>query len=158
MKLCIECQTSKPLSEFHRRGVAVQSWCKKCRQTRDRARYQEHRGDLDSRHRRYRLAVKGKYEALKIGRPCVDCGGIFHHAAMQFDHLPGSVKVDDLANLKIRCAWKKILSEIQKCELVCANCHAVRTFERRQQAVAQPGSASRSGREGRGFDSLSPDQ
>lgn len=132
MRVCSVCKLTKPNSEFHRRGSIVQSWCKICKKKRDRERYELHRNDLDSRHKQYRQTVKTKYAALKTDRPCTDCGETFHHSAMQFDHIPGRGKIDDLANLKIRGAWKMILKEIEKCELVCANCHAVRTFNRRQ--------------------------
>ena len=64
-------------------------------------------------------------------------GGFFHHAAMTWDHLPGREKVNEVSNLR-RTSRKAVLAEIAKCELVCANCHAVRSFERRR-GVAQPG-------------------
>jgi hypothetical protein len=64
--------------------------------------------------------------------PCVDCGGRFHPAAMAFDHLPGASKHLEIANLVRRGSIGLARLELQKCELVCANCHAVRTFNRRQ--------------------------
>jgi|SRR5882757_2702477 len=62
--------------------------------------------------------------------PCADCGGRFHPACMDFDHLPGHQKVASVSRL-----WntkKKLLEEIQKCEVVCANCHRLRTWRRRR--------------------------
>lgn len=73
---------------------------------------------------------------LKVGRPCADCGGIFHPAAMAFDHLPGSMKRSEVSNLVYSGSRQLLLEEIAKCELVCANCHAIRTFEREQAAKA----------------------
>jgi hypothetical protein len=69
---------------------------------------------------------------LKSG-PCTDCGGIFHPAAMQWDHT-GSDKLADVSDA-VSKLWSKarILAEIDKCELVCANCHAVRTYTRRME-------------------------
>jgi hypothetical protein len=66
------------------------------------------------------------------------CGRCYHHAAMQWDHLPGAAKLDEVSNLVRRHCRKLILEEIAKCELVCANCHAIRSYERRR-GVAQPG-------------------
>ena len=56
-----------------------------------------------------------------------DCGGTFHPAAMQWDHV-GTDKTINIADV-IRIGWsqRRILTEIDKCELVCANC-AVRTL------------------------------
>jgi hypothetical protein len=71
------------------------------------------------------------YINLKAGRPCTDCGLEFHPAAMQWDHLPGHNKKADLAFLARRGSRERVLEEIAKCELVCANCHAVRSYRRR---------------------------
>jgi hypothetical protein len=50
---------------------------------------------------------------------------------MQWDHLPGAKKDYELSNMVLRGFRRTtILEEIAKCELVCANCHAVRTFNR----------------------------
>jgi hypothetical protein len=67
-----------------------------------------------------------------------NCGGAFHPAAMQWDHRPGTVKLADVSDLRTRTSKRRVLEEIEKCELVCANCHAVRTFLR-DRGVAQPG-------------------
>lgn len=65
---------------------------------------------------------------VKVG--CADCGYNEHHSALEFDHLPGQNKYK---NVMAMCwdAWPKIWKEVAKCEVVCANCHAVRTFNRR---------------------------
>lgn len=70
---------------------------------------------------------------LKSSRLCADCGGQFHPAAMTFDHLPGTTKRSEVSALLQSGYRKVLLDEIAKCELVCANCHAVRTFLRRSE-------------------------
>ena len=60
--------------------------------------------------------------------------GTFHPAAMHFDHRPGMTKAFDIGFGCRRYGKDRILAEIAKCDLVCANCHAVRTFERRHGA------------------------
>jgi hypothetical protein len=69
--------------------------------------------------------------ALKVQLGCTDCGYNAHPAALDFDHLPGSVKVSGIAQMMNRTR-KTLLAEIAKCECVCANCHRVRTAERRK--------------------------
>jgi hypothetical protein len=50
---------------------------------------------------------------------------------MHWDHLPGSTKRREVSMMALGGFRREtILDEISKCELVCANCHAVRTFER----------------------------
>ncbi len=57
--------------------------------------------------------------------PCLDCGQKFKPCQMDFDHVRG----EKLANISqlLGGATEILLIEIAKCELVCANCHRVRT-------------------------------
>jgi hypothetical protein len=68
--------------------------------------------------------------SLKTDRPCTDCGKIFPPQVMQWDHLPGNVKLGNISTGIRDRSREEVLDEIAKCELVCANCHALRTFER----------------------------
>lgn len=128
---CTLCGVEKLLSEFHRRREGHQWWCKACRRAYD-AKYHARTRALrirQMRERKRRLA-EWLYE-LKTSQPCIDCRGRFHHSAMTFDHLPGRAKRDDVSNLVHRGCSKLARDEISKCDVVCANCHAVRTFLRR---------------------------
>lgn len=68
--------------------------------------------------------------AIKMERGCADCGYRAHPAALHFDHLPGTTKISEVSTLARR-GRADLLAEIAKCEVVCANCHAIRTAERR---------------------------
>jgi len=72
-------------------------------------------------------------QSLKAGKPCADCGESYHPAAMHWDHLPGFQKLGGVRDLARNLNKKTVLDEIAKCELVCANCHAVRTYERTER-------------------------
>lgn len=63
--------------------------------------------------------------------PCKDCGNTYHPSVMEFDHT-GADKTACVGHLK-RASKARILAEIAKCELVCANCHRLRTHMRREQ-------------------------
>ncbi len=47
---------------------------------------------------------------------------------MDFDHVHGK-KLFTIGSGIVR-ALKKVMNEIAKCDLVCANCHRVRTYKR----------------------------
>lgn len=64
---------------------------------------------------------------LKEGKPCTDCGAVYPYFVMQFDHLDGTEKITTVSR---HWSKKTILAEIGKCQLVCANCHAIRTYTR----------------------------
>jgi hypothetical protein len=109
----------------------VQSVCKVCRAEIDHARYEAAVGHAVDRHPQ--LAVErglGPWLAsLKVGRPCTDCGRVFPHQVMQWDHRPGFEKLGDLSDFWVH-SRQEILDEIAKCDLVCTNCHIIRTFVR----------------------------
>jgi hypothetical protein len=62
--------------------------------------------------------------------PCVDCGRKYPPYVMHFDHIRGKKKFN--IALGYQRTAKDVNEEIAKCELVCANCHAERTWKRRQ--------------------------
>lgn len=61
--------------------------------------------------------------------PCKDCGKIYHYCVMDFDHVRGE-KEFNVASHGLR-SISKLLEEIDKCDVVCSNCHRLRTFNRR---------------------------
>ena len=157
MKRCGKCAVLKPLDEYHastRDGR--QLWCKDCRRTYDREYHFRNRARRLQQVKERRRHLAEWHNRLKSTTPCADCGGIFHPAAVTWDPLPGSQKVADVSALIQGGRTIQARAEMEKCELVCANCHAVRSYER-QRGVAQPGRASRLGREGRQFESARPD-
>lgn len=63
--------------------------------------------------------------------PCTDCKQKFPPIVMDFDHLPHSRKTSGIARLiRNTHSMERIIEEIAKCELVCANCHRIRTSAR----------------------------
>jgi hypothetical protein len=77
--------------------------------------------------------------AAKEGKPCTDCGGIFHQAAMEFDHIPG--RGPKLFNLgQSDRSVEAVKAEIAKCDIVCANCHRIRTWNRNRGLEEAPAS------------------
>ena len=94
-------------------------------------------------HRRYYDRNKQLYRQKNIRRkkllidfvisfkkkPCMDCGIQYPHYVMDFDHRDRKTKLTSI-NRMINFhsyAAKKIMEEIEKCDLVCANCHRIRT-------------------------------
>lgn len=66
---------------------------------------------------------------IKLARGCTDCGYRAHYAALQFDHLKD--KAFTISAKHLNRPWEVVLEEIAKCDVVCANCHSIRTFNRR---------------------------
>ncbi len=67
---------------------------------------------------------------IKMGFGCADCGYREHPEALDFDHLPGCEKLFQISYGNV--AWGRLLAEMEKCEVVCANCHRIRSASRRR--------------------------
>ena len=72
-----------------------------------------------------RRRKKAWMDTLK-NRPCTDCEKQYPSPVMDWDHVHGEKEFslgDSLAN---NIGRERILAEIEKCELVCSNCHRLR--------------------------------
>ena len=83
------------------------------------------------RHHRRRMTEHRALLAKMKDAPCADCGGRFPSCVMDFDHRDPATKIKSVANLLAK-PWSVVMDEIAKCDLVCANCHRIRTSERKQ--------------------------
>jgi hypothetical protein len=103
----------------------------------DVAKYQStEKGHASVVRYRAKAIARGRslIDRIKKERGCVDCGFNKHPAALHFDHLPGQGKWYNIADMLYRSP-EAILAEIKKCEVVCANCHAIRTAHRRSKVA-----------------------
>jgi hypothetical protein len=62
--------------------------------------------------------------------PCTDCDQVFPAWVMHWDHLPDYEKVACISSMVGSQRRTLVLDELKKCELVCANCHVMRTINR----------------------------
>jgi hypothetical protein len=92
------------------------------------AYYAEHRTEEIERVRLRQAATLEFLRELRR-RPCADCGQTFPPWVMDFDHRDPKAKSFGLAAGKALLKSRDVLlAEIAKCDIVCANCHAVRTY------------------------------
>jgi hypothetical protein len=65
-------------------------------------------------------------------KPCTDCGGTFPVCCMDFDHRAGTNKSHNPGSMFAHHYSRECIEkELAKCDLVCANCHRIRTQKRR---------------------------
>lgn len=74
-------------------------------------------------------------QEIKLARGCADCGYRLHGEALEFDHLEN--KKHEISAIRGN-KWEDVLAEIAKCDVVCANCHRVRTVRRRALTGKSP--------------------
>lgn len=79
---------------------------------------------------KHRAKFRQKLFEIKAKTPCFDCGKKFHPCCMDYHHVNRASK-----KFQISSGWsrnfKKVIQEIKKCILVCANCHRIRTYKQR---------------------------
>lgn len=141
MKTCSRCKQEKDYSKFHKRTyksgtVAYQPYCKVCQKEYDKKYYEDDKERRKQINKRWQEEFIEWYNELKQ-KPCTDCNKKFDPVCMQWDHLPKYDKIEGVGKLA-RTTWskEKVLEEIKKCELVCANCHALRTKYRLKGTMA----------------------
>ena len=118
-KTCTKCGTEHPTSYFWKQSKAkdgLNTWCKSC--ITDGMR---------------EGARKRKREAIELlGGKCQRCSGVFHPAVYDFHHKDPTEKETSIAILLQSYAVDhyKVQQELEKCILLCSNCHrVVHTYE-----------------------------
>jgi len=151
-KRCVACGEDKPLAEYHRRAShkdGLSYYCKPCQKVVSAAQYIRHRDKRVARNKEWatenrdlcRSASNRHYARLrqalidhKLAQGCLDCGYRASADALEFDHRPGELKSFTLGNdASLRKSKATIWAEVARCDVVCANCHAIRTANRRRE-------------------------
>jgi hypothetical protein len=90
---------------------------------------------------RSRQAAARAFLAEIKARPCTDCGQRYAPHQMDFDHRDPATKTFWLSRSTALLARRdRLLAEIAKCDVVCANCHRTRSLEQHRQRLAARGS------------------
>jgi hypothetical protein len=91
--------------------------------------YDANRHVYTERNRHRSEEKRRKLSELKDA-PCADCGQRFPSFVMDFDHRDGNDKLGTIAHMINKWPWARILTEVAKCDVVCSNCHRIRTAVR----------------------------
>ena len=134
MKQCVTCLQWKKEDEFNWRFKHLgqrHKICRDCQHIHQRKWYENHKKEHIGNVAHYRRELKRSvrdyvFEYLKT-HPCVDCGEN-DPVVLEFDHRRGNDKRMEVSKL-INGGYsiEKVMEEINKCEVRCANCHRRRT-------------------------------
>ena len=142
---CTRCKQPRRVESFHfkdKLNNTRNAWCKFCVRDYTREHYSKNADRYKRRarehQRRCRALVREVIEQAK-SKPCADCQQCFPVCVMDFDHREGAVKVLTIgaSSTKVRtlAAVECIKAEIAKYDVVCSNCHRIRTHITRPACV-----------------------
>lgn len=118
-KICCKCKETKEITEFYgsandHHAFGRAALCKVC----------------------FNLSCMERWKATKVkaisykGGKCVDCSLNLeesHFSVFEFHHLNPTEKEANWTKLRLK-SWDKIINELDKCVLLCANCHRIRHY------------------------------
>ena len=126
-RVCGRCKVEQPLDQFYieaearasaRRGKKRKMPCRNCQK-----RYAAER----------RAPRQSLCDKIKLEAGCMDCGlKPVYAQVLEFDHRPGTDKKFHISDRMTTGTVEDLLAEIAKCDVVCANCHRIRTVEKNQ--------------------------
>lgn len=107
--------------------------------TRSQRYYRGHKAEAKEKLRQFKIlnpSYRGPKQQAKIDyirriretTPCTDCKRFYPYCVMDFDHVRGQ-KLFNVGTM-IGQSLELIDAEIAKCEIVCSNCHRIRTKQR----------------------------
>ena len=137
-KICTKCGLKKPLTEYFVQSKVtgkIHAECKDCYKQHRKTYYVKHyeknkehyRERARIRHMILRTVFREKLLQFLLEHPCVVCGEN-DPRVLEFDHLDPRKKLFNISQgYRGGQAWRMVLSEIEKCQTLCANCHKRRT-------------------------------
>lgn len=151
-KTCSRCASIKPETEYHFTTGRLRrcTWCKACESQRKREYYANPANKQRHRERQKKwtdsnLALRRRYNADRKDAideiksvPCKDCGNRYPPYVMDFDHRNPDDKLFNISTGKAK-RWEVVLAEIAKCDVVCSNCHRIRSHVRLQERLLSKG-------------------
>lgn len=140
MKICSKCSVAKQESEYFlkdRKTGRLHAQCKQCykahRATYAQLHYQKYgnlyRERAKVRRDRMRQSLRSQMKQYLENKVCKLCGES-DPRVLDFDHIDPTTKSFGIARaLTNGVPWNKIIAEMEKCQILCANCHRRKTAE-----------------------------
>jgi len=128
MKKCYRCKQLQALSSFskdrtHKDGFSRS--CKNCSSNAAKAYYLKHKIRLGLKNTQSKIVKRAWLDSVKLGKGCKNCGFNSHPAALDFHHIDPKSKDSEVSNLFRKGQISKAKLEIEKCIILCSNCHRI---------------------------------
>jgi uncharacterized Zn finger protein len=130
MQKCRDCGETKPWIEFNKNKAKKSGYgtkCRECMKIYRHKHYRENKERLREEITTRKNYIKEWFREYKKTLSCSQCG-FSHPAALDFHHTRDK---ENLVSMMASCGHSKqrILDEVAKCEILCANCHRIHHYE-----------------------------
>ena len=126
-KICSKCKSEKPTTEFRWRNKSkgtLHSQCKECEKIRDKIHYKE---SVLRRNSVITTALNQKNRNTEIVDKARSCGckkcGESRFYVLDFLHRNPEEKANVIAHMIKSSSAENLIAELEKCDVLCANCH-----------------------------------
>jgi hypothetical protein len=138
MQICSICRTAKYSADFFYRNKntnRLHTQCKECYITKRRKTWRDHYHKYGSNYRKraiertrdVRNELRQRMLEYLHDKACAICG-VNDVRVLEFDHIDPTKKSFGIAKaLTYTFSWERILNEVSKCQILCANCHKIKT-------------------------------
>lgn len=125
MKRCTKCDQEKPLEEFASHPkLGKQPYCKECQRLISQNWYRKNKERQKQNAKRNTRLYKHRFQKYKQTLSCEKCGED-ESVCLDFHHSGDTSKDFSISNAVCQgLSWNTIMKEIQKCSVLCRNCHA----------------------------------
>jgi len=129
LRTCTQCKRLLPVVKFawkNKEQGKRHSYCKVCLKSKTREHYYRNPAYYRERNKRSREKTAAWLEKQK-DFPCLDCGKRYPPYVLDFDHRDGEEKFLEVSKMVGSYSIKRLEEEVAKCDIVCSNCHRIRT-------------------------------
>lgn len=127
-KCCSKCKRDLPKDDVHfasrydRKSKQFQSICRECQKEYRKEHYLKNTKKYIDKAKKYKEGIVDWFIDIKKNLKCEECGEE-RYWVLCFHHNDPKEKESDVSSLVKSCNKKKILEEIEKCTVLCSNCH-----------------------------------
>jgi len=130
-KICGDCKRELPTSQFGKnraKASGLQYRCRSCQAAYKKEWYKTHKQQVLDRNSRNKNRIRNYVRNLKIQGTCNRCSEsdpsclVFHHTE------PDQKEINISRLARDGCSLSRLKEELEKCELLCANCHRKHHF------------------------------
>jgi len=128
-KICSKCKQELDIESFSKnraKSSGYNNQCKTCQKSYKDQHYRDNKSSYLDRNKENKTRRKIAFYEWMQDKFCVDCGNN-DVRVLEFDHLDRSNKSFNISTKVADLSFESLMEEIEKCEIVCANCHKIRT-------------------------------